>query len=131
MDPVRLGHRPCDIQLRDGLLLTGWARYAGGVLCLLLGVLLLNREELVQQLTPGVSPTVQDRRQPDTGQAGGLACAVVSGRNGIVLVRRLDCRPATTSRRAAESGTGQADHRTVEMSWAPRVVIHFFHGRAE
>jgi hypothetical protein len=88
----------------------------------------VSLRDLVQPLATDVAPTVQHRRRPDTGQAGDLACAVVSGRNGVVLARRLDCRPATTSGRAAESSPGQANHRTVAQLMAPRAVIHFSHG---
>jgi hypothetical protein len=127
VDPVNLGHRRCDGGLRGGLLLTGWAVYAGGLWCLLLGVLLVNR----QQLTPSVSPTVENSREPSTGQADDLTFAVIWGPHGIVFVRRLDRRSATTPRRATESGAGQADHWTVGVLRVWRVVIRCFHGRTD
>jgi hypothetical protein len=68
VDPVRLGHRQGDVWRRDGLLLTGWALYAGGVRGLLVGVLLVSLRDLMQPLATDVAPMVQDRRQPDTGQ---------------------------------------------------------------
>ena len=91
----------------------------------------MKLQELVQQLTPGVAPTVHDNREPGTDQADDLAFTGMLARNGIVFVRRLGCRSATTSRRAAESGAGQADHWTIGVLRVLRVVIRLFHGQTD
>jgi hypothetical protein len=79
-----------------------------------------DAEGLAAAFPTGVPPTAQGRRELGTGQA----------RTGIVDLGRLGGCPATTSRRAAESGAGQADHRAVSVPTAPRGGIGFFHGRA-
>ncbi|MGH3883658.1 MAG: hypothetical protein ACRDRC_09690, partial [Pseudonocardiaceae bacterium] len=82
---------------------------------------------LLLKLAP---PTAQERGEPGAGLADDLISLLMFGRNGVVLIRRLDRRPATTSRRPAEPGSGLADHRAVGAPAARRVVIRF-HGRAD
>ena len=96
---------------------------------LLFGILLL-----ADLLILVLSPTAHQGREPGTGLADDLvfvlALGLMLGRDAIIFFRRLSHRPAATSRRAAEPGAGQSDHRAAGVRTIPRVLIRF-HGRAQ
>lgn len=70
-------------------------------------------------------------REPGARLTNDGLSPVTVRRNDARLLRRPN-RPAATSRRAAEAGTGKADYRVVREMMASRVVIcgHGHHSKS-
>jgi hypothetical protein len=75
--------------------------------------------------------TARGSREPGSSLTDDRFSPVRMGHSGACLLRRLDRRPAATSHRATEAGTGKADHRVVNGMMASRIVIcgHGHQGR--